>query len=1165
MRTIEPDWYEHFALPCDDASDSLIVTIEDYDMLSANDFMGTFTIPVERLKDREFSRDAFPLFDRKGLPKKKGTWGLMDLALRWVHDPKYAFPIPERLAEDESKESAAKPPNCLRIFLIRGRGLPVADKNLFSKGGSSDPMLTFRMGTQEVESSVQKKSLAPIWTEGFELRADDADDAIHCAVDDWDLLSGNDFMGQFWIEVGDFKSRELDRRWYACAGEKAKRETPPDPAHPLGKIEVACRWIFLEKFNLPVPPRMSGDDDFPGEATNGLHVFLVRGARLPIMDKNLIGGGGSSDPLVTITLDGERRNSKVKKKNLGPIWNEYFEFPVEDTSDVLRVVCDDWDLTSGNDFMGAVDVPLRMLTDRTLFRQWWWLRDENGRDLKASGKLELAFRLFHNPAWVFATPPAFEARDAKDRPPNVFQVHIVRAKGLPIMDPNMMSKGGSSDPLCQLAMSGDRRKSAIKKQSLAPIWEESFFFAAEDADEVLEFEVLDYDVMSADDFMGRLTIPLKHHGQRSLVRGWFALEGKKGDEVGKDRGRVELCLRWCFDIAYYHALPPHMEEDEDPEMRRKAANCVVVFLIRAKNLPIMDKNVLTSGGSSDPLATLVLEGEQARSSVQKKTLCPVWCECFEFAAHDAEDVLEVAVDDWDALSGNDFIGKIRIPVEALEHRETVRAWHDLEDDEGKRVQGKIEVACRRRYSPAYDIKLPKAFTESDKHPYDRPNVLMVFLIRARGLPALDFHPLCLPTSDPTVKFGIHDQPALESSTKWKTLTPEWCEVLTFDLEDLANPLKIEAFDKDVGVFDSGDDVMGDVEVDLRPLRDRKVLRKWFRLRGDEATTHRSAYGGKVEVALRWVHDPSLVEALPWEFLHPDAKLLKLDFNAVKVLVLRARTHADAPNDLEAAVRLNMPRVGKVAAGDERASKVEGRPPGTKFTRWFAEFLIPLDEEMKARDSLVCVIRCGAGKELGKIVGTVSIEWREVKCRAANRSWHLLHGHAKSPEPQEVELAVFVVHDRKLEHDREFRRHAREMKKRADEQRGYSLDDLVNLIPVGDGQDRFILRIKPEPGVPYQLKDSYCCMAKRILLKDARGEWAVVDVPSPFDFRRTFPKNLRDFIQLCFDSGYQLEGDKGAEQVLSAAIWHKRDINLYLDAPGDLFDYFEEQLFDFCAR
>ena len=50
------------------------------------------------------------------------------------------------------------------------------------------------------------------------------------------------------------------------------------------------------------------------------------------------------------------------------------------------------------------------------------------------------------------------------------------------------------------------------------------------------------------------------------------------------------------------------------------------------------------------------------------------------------------------------------------------------------------------------------------------------------------------------------------------------------------------------------------------------------------------------------------------------------------------------------------------------------------------------------------------------------------------------------------------------------------------------------------------------------------MSKALLLKDRRGEWAVFDCP-----------------------------------------YNRDDITLYLDAPGELYDFFEEQLFDFFAR
>ena len=256
-----------------------------------------------------------------------------------------------------SKEPHAKnPANALVVMLIRGRNLPVADRSLTGKG-SSDPMVTFRLKGQETSSKVVKKSVNPEWREQISLRADELDDAVEVTVDDWDQISGNDFLGKCWVHARDHSDRKLRRAWYRLVPQKASHNQPDadDAAKaPLGKLELACRWVFLPEFDLPAPEDMRNDEEFPDEPINALHVYLVRGSGLPVMDRDLVGKGGSSDPLVVFTLAEETRNSKVKKKNLEPIWTEYFEFGVEGDLEAqsLDIVCDDWDLASGNDFMG---------------------------------------------------------------------------------------------------------------------------------------------------------------------------------------------------------------------------------------------------------------------------------------------------------------------------------------------------------------------------------------------------------------------------------------------------------------------------------------------------------------------------------------------------------------------------------------------------------------------------------------------------------------------------------------------------------------------------------------------------------------------------------------------------------------------------------------------
>ena len=61
---------------------------------------------------------------------------------------------------------------------------------------------------------------------------------------------------------------------------------------------------------------------------------------------------GSSDPCAFLNLDGEKRKSRVVKKNINPQWMQTFRFPCDDGLNVtLQVDVEDYDL-KGNDFMG---------------------------------------------------------------------------------------------------------------------------------------------------------------------------------------------------------------------------------------------------------------------------------------------------------------------------------------------------------------------------------------------------------------------------------------------------------------------------------------------------------------------------------------------------------------------------------------------------------------------------------------------------------------------------------------------------------------------------------------------------------------------------------------------------------------------------------------------
>ena len=78
-----------------------------------------------------------------------------------------ALPLEAEAQPDEA-------PNCVAIHLVSAKGLPVMDKNLLSKGGSSDPFARFQVvggdsDGKEFESEVKYKTLQPVWRELFQL------------------------------------------------------------------------------------------------------------------------------------------------------------------------------------------------------------------------------------------------------------------------------------------------------------------------------------------------------------------------------------------------------------------------------------------------------------------------------------------------------------------------------------------------------------------------------------------------------------------------------------------------------------------------------------------------------------------------------------------------------------------------------------------------------------------------------------------------------------------------------------------------------------------------------------------------------------------------------------------------------------------------------------
>uniref|UniRef100_A0A8C5PMB0 Synaptotagmin-7 n=1 Tax=Leptobrachium leishanense TaxID=445787 RepID=A0A8C5PMB0_9ANUR len=224
-----------------------------------------------------------------------------------------------------------------------------------------------------------------------------------------------------------------------------------------------------------------------------LTVKILKAQELPAKDFS-----GTSDPFVKIYLLPDKKHkleTKVKRKNLNPHWNETFlfeGFPYEKVVQrVLYLQVLDYDRFSRNDPIGEVSLPLNKV-DLTQMQTFW-------KELKpcsdgSGSRGELLLSLCYNPS------------------ANSIIVNIIKARNLKAMD-----IGGTSDPYVKLwLMYKDKRvekkKTVVMKRCLNPIFNESFIFDIPTErlrETTIIITVMDKDKLSRNDVIGKIYLSWK--------------------------------------------------------------------------------------------------------------------------------------------------------------------------------------------------------------------------------------------------------------------------------------------------------------------------------------------------------------------------------------------------------------------------------------------------------------------------------------------------------------------------------------------------------------------------------------------------------------------------------------------------------------------------------
>ncbi|XP_043219482.1 multiple C2 and transmembrane domain-containing protein-like isoform X4 [Amphibalanus amphitrite] len=403
-------------------------------------------------------------------------------------------------------------------------------------------------------------------------------------------------------------------------------------------------------------------------------VYLKHGRNLPAMDNS-----GTSDPYVKFKLGGKVVcKSKIVYKTLNPLWDEWFQIPIDDPYVPLQIKVYDHDWGMNDDFMGEAELDLSTLEPNR--EQEMTLNLSDSAKSGEQGSITLAANLVpkskeEREQLAGAGSRSTDSKKLKNQQwSSVVTIVLVEAKDLMAMDSE-----GTSDPYVKLRLGAEKYKSKVQDRTLTPRWLEQFDMHLFDSgSQILEIEVFDHDARSKDDFMGKTTVDISKLEREKTHRLWCELEDGAGSVF------ILLTVSGMTNVETISDLLTYQEDPEQVDTIRKQFNLrntlkqvkevghLTVKVFKAMGLASAD-----IGGKSDPFCVLELVNSRLQTQTEYKTLSPQWNKIFFFNVKDIHSVLEVTVYDEDKDHKVEFLGKVSIPL--LKIRPGERRWYALKD------------------------------------------------------------------------------------------------------------------------------------------------------------------------------------------------------------------------------------------------------------------------------------------------------------------------------------------------------------------------------------------------------------------------------------------------------------------------------------------------------
>ncbi|KAF7810270.1 FT-interacting protein 1 [Senna tora] len=427
-------------------------------------------------------------------------------------------------------------------------------------------------------------------------------------------------------------------------------------------------------------------------------------------------------------------------------------------------------------------------------------------------------------------------------------VRVVKARDLPGMDVT-----GSLDPFVEVRIGNYKGITKHFDKNQYPEWNQVFAFSKERMQaSVLEVVIKDKDLVK-DDFVGIVRfdineVPLRVPPDSPLAPEWYRLEDKKGEKITKGELMLAVWIGTQADEAFsdaWHsdaATPIDTTPAASAVIRSKVYHAprlwyVRVNVVEAQDLVPTERNRFPDVYVKAHIGNQVLKTK----TVPARSLNPLWNEDLLFvAAEPFEDHLVLSVEDRVAPGKDEIIGRLIIPLNAIDRRADDRIihsrWFNLEKpiavdvDQLKKEKFSSRIHLRVCLDGGYHVLDESTHYSSDLRPTAKQlwkppiGVLELGVLNAVGL-----HPMKTRdgrgTSD-TYCVAKYGHKWVRTRTIVDNLCPKYNEQYTWEVFDPATVLTVGVFDNShitVGEKGSSKDLkIGKVRIRISTLETGRI-------------------------------------------------------------------------------------------------------------------------------------------------------------------------------------------------------------------------------------------------------------------------------------------------------------------------------------------------------